>query len=495
MEDKKQKAIIIGAGVAGLTAAYEFLQKTGIMPVIYEEADFTGGLSTTIDYKGNKIDIGGHRFFSKSDKILELWKKIDPEFMLRNRVSRIFFLGKFFDYPISLNFSTISNLGLKRIFKIGISFFHARVFPIKHEKNLEDFFINRFGKELYRTFFKDYTQKVWGIPCTEISPQWGLQRVKGLSVSKAVFHFIKHFIKSLMGLAADSSLKTVETSLISQFWYPKYGPGYLWEKMAQKILSCGGKIHLAHKAEKLVFNNGRITAIKIKNTLTGEIFEESADYVISTMPVKDLINSLCGDIQIPEEVKEVSNGLVYRDFITVGVLLDKLKILNKDGTLIRDNWIYIQEKTVKLGRLQIFNNWSPFMAADNSKVWLGLEYFCNEGDELWNKEDTAFIEFAVDELAKIGFIEKTSVLDYTLIRYKKAYPAYFGTYSRFEEVRKFTDKIENLYLIGRNGMHRYNNMDHSMLSAIEVVKNISEGLRTRGNIWNINTETDYHENK
>ena len=502
MQNERKKVIIIGAGPAGLTAAYELLEKTDMIPVIYEETNIIGGISRTVDYKGNKIDIGGHRFFSKFDRIMNWWanilpfqassqddsEKTDNIMLIRNRVSRIFFLGKFFDYPISLNFKTMLNLGIFRIFKMGASYLKIKVFPIKNEKNLEDFFINRFGKELYSTFFKDYTEKVWGIPCNQINADWGAQRVKGLSISKAVLHFLLKPLKK----ATSVNQKNVETSLISQFLYPKYGPGQLWEQVAEIIKQKGGEIHLNHKAIGLKIENNRISEVVFENTSSCEKISAKADHYISTMPVKDLINSL--EYDIPQEVQEVANGLLYRDFITVGLLLDKLKLQN-GSNLIPDNWMYIQEKNVKLGRLQIFNNWSPYMVTDLSKVWLGLEYFCNEGDALWNMEEAEFIDFTIDELSKIGVVDKKDVIDATRIRFKKAYPAYFGTYNRFDTVKEFLNRFENLYLIGRNGMHRYNNMDHSMLTAITAVENIINNVKTKDNIWNINTEKQYHENK
>ena len=528
VQNKSNKVIIIGAGPAGLTAAFELLEKTDMIPVIYEETDIIGGISRTVDYKGNKIDIGGHRFFSKFDRIMNWWANIlplntdnqttdseknDNVMLTRNRVSRIFFLGKFFDYPISLNFKTMLNLGIFRIFKMGLSYLKIKLFPIKNEKNLEDFFVNRFGRELYNTFFKDYTEKVWGIPCNQINADWGAQRVKGLSVSKAVLHFLKSLIKkqtswllaingipkrqspfsSLCSQSASVSQKNIETSLISQFLYPKYGPGQLWEQVAEIIKQKGGEIHLNHKAIGLKTENNGISEVIFADTSSGEKISAKADHYISTMPVKDLINSL--EYDIPQQVQEVANGLLYRDFVTVGLLLDKLKIKSENNQLIPDNWMYIQEKNVKLGRLQIFNNWSPYMVTDSSKIWLGLEYFCNESDELWNMEEAEFIDFTVEELSKIGVINKKDVIDATRIRFKKAYPAYFGTYNRFDNVKEFLNRFENLYLIGRNGMHRYNNMDHSMLTAMAAVENIMNDVKTKDNIWNINTEKQYHEKK
>jgi protoporphyrinogen oxidase len=517
--------IIIGAGPAGLTAAYELLTKSDIKPIIYEQSSAIGGISRTINYKGNRIDIGGHRFFSKSDTVMEWWKKIlplqskpayddlmlkrnvmlstneesDPEkndcvMLIRNRLSRILYLRKFFNYPVNLSKETINNLGLCKMFRIGTSYLIARLAPIMPEKSLEDFFINRFGNELYRTFFKDYTEKVWGVACNTIKPEWGAQRIKGLSISKALLHALKSFLPQ-----KESSInqKNVETSLIEYFMYPKLGPGQLWEEVAKKILSLGGEIHLNHTVEHLEFSEGKIVALDIRTPLQ-EPLHVKGDYVISTMPVKDLVAAMGKNV--PKEVQDIASGLQYRDFITVGMLLHKLKITNETAIktlngVVPDNWIYIQESDVKIGRLQIFNNWSPYLVASHEHVWIGLEYFCNEGDALWTMEDSHFIDFAKEELEKIGIIDAVDFIDATVIRVPKTYPAYFGTYDSFDTVKDFTDSIENLFLIGRNGMHKYNNMDHSMLSAMEAVKNILNSVTTKENIWATNAEQDYHESK
>ena len=533
-----KEAIIIGAGPAGLTAAYELLDKTDIKPIIYEMTPHIGGISKTVNYNGNRIDIGGHRFFSKSNRVMKWWQNImplqgapakddallgrkvpiasentkrdigsgeikkinapDPEkddkvMLNRGRLSRIFFLRKFFDYPISLNLNTFSNLELWRTAKIGASYIKNSLSPIKDEKSLEEFFINRFGKELYLTFFKDYTEKVWGVDCCEIKPEWGAQRIKGLSITKAVAHAIKSKFSS------NSSIeqKGVETSLIEQFMYPKLGPGQMWEEVARIIKENGGEIHHNHHVVGIENEKNKIKSIKIKDISTDDIKTQTGDYFFSTMPIKDLIN---GMEEKPENVHDIASKLMYRDFITVGLLLDELKIKNETkmktmNDLVPDNWIYIQERDVKLGRLQIFNNWSPYLVNDDSKAWIGLEYFCNEGDKLWNMADDEFKQFAIDELEKIDIIDKDDVLDSVVIRVPKTYPAYFGAYENFDTVREFTDKFENLFLIGRNGMHRYNNMDHSMLTAMAAVENIINGINSKDNLWLINAEEEYHEEK
>lgn len=520
----KNIVIIIGAGPAGLTAAYELIKRTDYKPIIFEKSSDIGGISKTINYKGNRLDIGGHRFFSKSDRVMNWWQNIlplqgepssddiilkrsvplstklgapDPEknnlvMLIRSRLSRIFFLRSFFDYPISLKWTTFRNLGIFKIIRIGFSYVKAQLIPNKNENSLEDFLINRFGKELYLLFFKDYTEKVWGVPCTSINPEWGAQRIKGLSIGKALLHALKSIFKR------DQTIdqKNTETSLIEQFTYPKYGPGQLWEEVARQISIGGGEIHLNNDVVGINLQNGIAFSVEVKNKNTGTVTEHKCDYTMSSMPVKHLIQAIVPKPSM--SVRKVAKGLLYRDFITVGVLLKKLKIINNTkyptvNNIVPDNWIYIQERDVKLGRLQIFNNWSPYMVKDPNTVWLGLEYFCNEGDELWNKSDEDFAKFAITELSQIDIIEKDDVLDSTVIRMLKTYPAYFGTYDDFHLIRDFTDKIENLFLIGRNGMHRYNNADHSMLTAMTAVDNIINKIVSKDNIWNINTEEDYHE--
>lgn len=522
----QKTAIIIGAGPAGLTAAYELLAQTDIKPVIYEMSNEIGGISRTVKYKGYRMDIGGHRFFSKSDVVMDWWLKflpmqtvkeeeitityqnkrrdiqkteeqVDPDktnlvMLVRSRKSRIYFLRKFFDYPITLSKNTIVNLGLFRTLKILFSYLHTKAFPLKEEKTLEQFFINRFGKVLYQTFFKSYTEKVWGVPCSQISAEWGAQRIKGLSIAKA----IQHIIKKIFALNSRSvAQKDVETSLIERFLYPKYGPGQLWEEVAEQIKARGGEIHLNVGIQKLFSDGDRITAVEVCHSITKEIERVEGDSFISTMPIKELIRGLQADV--PSEVREVSEGLVYRDFITVGLLVEKLSIRDKEKgeKLIQDNWIYVQEPDVSLGRIQIFNNWSPHLVQDADKVWLGLEYFCYESDYFWNMADDEFAEFAINEMVKIGFIHKSDVLDHTVIRVPKTYPAYFGTYPEFDKLKSYINQFENLYLVGRNGMHRYNNQDHSMLTAMAAVENIKNGVRDKSAIWKINTEQEYHEAK
>jgi protoporphyrinogen oxidase len=518
---RSKRAIIVGAGPAGLTAAYELLTKTeDIQPIIIEKSEYMGGISRTVNYRGNRIDIGGHRFFSKSDRVMEWWLQMlpleaseagsvaikyhrmektvarnghgpDPAaenrvMLLRLRKSRIYYLRRFFDYPMTLSKDTLLNLGLWRTFKIGLSYVKSSLFPIKPEQNLEQFFINRFGRELYETFFRSYTEKVWGVPCNQISAEWGAQRIKGLSIWATLAHALKKATKATGGGRGDVSQKGTQTSLIEQFLYPKFGPGQMWEEVSRRILEMGGEIRTGQKLAGIDTNGRRVKSIQIANCDTGAKETLDGDYFFSTAPIQELLRSF--DVPPPNKVLEVSDGLVYRDFITVGLLVPALKIHN-----VTDNWIYIQEPDVKLGRLQVFNNWSPFMVANSGQVWLGLEYFCNESDEIWTLSDAEMVALAKEELSKIDIIDAADVLDATVLRMEKAYPAYFGTFDRFAEIREFVDRFENLFLVGRNGMHRYNNQDHSMLTAMMAVENIIEGKTDKTNLWEVNTEMDYHE--
>jgi protoporphyrinogen oxidase len=495
----KKRAVIIGAGPAGLTTALELLKHTDIVPVVLEKSTYMGGISRTVNYKGNRIDIGGHRFFSKSDRVTKWWLeqlRLEPNpqrgedavMLLRPRKSRIYFLRKFFDYPITLSVNTLAKLGVLRSIRIALSYLRSAMFPRKQVNSLEDFFINRFGRALYRTFFESYTEKVWGVPCSKISAEWGAQRVKGLSIWSAIKHFARGLIMPLLGKKHQAT----ETSLIEEFMYPKLGPGQLWEQVAAEVVRRGGQIITEFNADEISWTGSRVTAVGGRNR-DGSKQTFAADYLFSTMPIPELVNSM--GKSVPANVGEVANGLVFRDFLTVGLLLKKLRISEKDGTFVQDNWIYIQEPDVKAGRLQIFNNWSPFLVKNPEHTWVGVEYFCNEGDELWSLADDAMVKLAVEELDRADILDKNDVVDATVIRVEKTYPAYFGTYERFQEIRDFVDGIENLFLIGRNGMHRYNNQDHSMLAAMTAVENIIAGRKDKMNIWQVNTESEYHETK
>ncbi|MDR3792126.1 MAG: NAD(P)/FAD-dependent oxidoreductase [Terracidiphilus sp.] len=523
-ESKQETAIIVGAGPAGLTAALELQRKTGVKPVLLEVSHAIGGISRTIYYKGNRMDIGGHRFFSKSDRVMQWWLELipveagavkgtelryqgqqrdvpqtaaapDPQkddlvMLIRERKSRIYFLRRFFDYPIKLTLDTLSKMGAVRTVRCGISYFKSALFPRPSEKTLEDFLINRFGNQLYLTFFKSYTEKVWGVPCDQISAEWGAQRIKGLSLTAVVVHFLKKVFSSKK--AGDISQKEVETSLIEKFLYPKLGPGQLWEHTADLVREKGGEIHFGLKVDRIHVDGNKVVSVEAVNE-AGERTAFAGDYFFSTMPVRDLVRSISPPV--PAEVAEVNDGLMYRDFITVGLLSKKLTVTEADGSKLKDNWIYIQEPDVTVGRLQIFNNWSPWLVQDQAKSWIGLEYFCYDTDQVWTYSDEEMAKLAIKEVERIGILKAEDVEDWHVERVPKTYPAYFGSYDRFDIVRQYTDSFENLFLVGRNGMHKYNNQDHSMLTAMTAVENIANGVTTKDNIWAINTEMEYHEEK
>jgi protoporphyrinogen oxidase len=570
-----KRAIIIGAGPAGLTAALEFLRNTDITPIVLEASQEIGGISRTIRYKGNRMDIGGHRFFSKSDRVMQWWMDLmppetadaqisyqgqqrvvavpahlpeepplrglgplshepptdpgaphlDPEMwdatavaatvvapppadpdlvmLVRPRKSRIYYLRKFFDYPIKLSGTTIANLGAVRMARIGASYIASRLRPIREEKSLEDFLINRFGRELYLTFFKSYTEKVWGTPCDKISAEWGAQRIKGLSLTTALKHFVKKAFKPKpKSNSTDIAQKSTDTSLIERFLYPKFGPGQLWEHVAEKVVALGGELHLGAKVDSIETDSADPTRILAVTTVsdTGVRTRFAGDYFLSTMPMRDLTRALAtGGANRPRRRQRSRRRPPVPRLHHRRHPREQARRQESDKTLggsrIKDTWIYIQEPDVLLGRLQIFNNWSPYMVADPTKVWIGLEYFCYDTDPLWSMPDAALAAFAAGELQKIGILRTSEVLDAHVVRVPKTYPAYFGTYSRFDELRAWTDSFTNLYLIGRNGMHKYNNQDHSMLTAMAVVDGIAAGHVDKAALWSINTEQEYHEEK
>jgi protoporphyrinogen oxidase len=499
----KRKAIIIGAGPAGLTAAYELLRETDIVPVVLEQDSQPGGLSKTVFYHGNGIDIGGHRFFSKSERVMDWWRAMlpveetaadhdpreaDAVMLARTRQSRILFGGRLFDYPVALSFDTARKLGPVRMARIGASYLYRFFFPVRPVRNLEDFMINRFGDTLYRTFFKTYTEKVWGVPCDGISAAWGAQRIRDVSLGKALANWLKRFWRR----GGDMAQQAVPTSMIERFLYPKYGPGQMWEKTAAEIRENGGELLYNHRVTGVVIENSRITAVEAVDA-RGRQQRFEGDVFISTMPVRDLVTAMGGCA--PEPVRDAAAGLAYRDFITAGLLVSNIDpgIRKYGESLKRDNWLYIQEPAVRIGRLQFYNNWSPWLIRDPEKCWMGLEYFCAKGDDLWLLSDDALLRLAATELEKIGIINAADVEDGVVLRVEKAYPAYFGSWNRFPEIRAFMDTVENLYLIGRNGMHRYNNQDHAMLTAMAAVNCIRGTCPDREPIWSVNVDEDYHE--
>ncbi len=515
-----KKVVVIGAGPAGLTAAYEILKQSDAYEVtVLEESEAFGGISRTVNYKGNRMDMGGHRFFSKVPEVNEWWEKMlpmqgapamddimlgrtpsmkaggpDPEktditMLHRSRLSRIFFKRKFFDYPISLRFETLKNMGFGTTILVGFSYMKT-LFYKRKEKSLEDFYINRFGKKLYSMFFENYTANLWGRHPSEISPEWGAQRVKGLSILA--------ILKDIFGKMFHKKNRKVETSLIEEFAYPKLGPGQLWDLTAEKVSEMGGTI----------LKNARAVGIRrgADGSITGVTYETDgkqttldADYVYSSMPIKDLV---AGMDNVPDDLQKIAAGLPYRDYMTVGVLINKLNLKNETkrktvGNIVPDNWVYVHDRTVQMGRFQIYNNWSPYLVKDlEHTVWMGLEYFCNEGDSMWSMTDDEFAKLGIKEMITLNLIDSDeNVLDYHVERVKKAYPAYFDTYEHIDDLRAFLDTIPNLYCVGRNGQHRYNNLDHSMCTSFEAVKCMLAGSTDKTPIWSVNTEEEYHETK
>ncbi|MBO6137372.1 MAG: NAD(P)/FAD-dependent oxidoreductase [Lachnospiraceae bacterium] len=516
-----KRALIIGAGPAGLTAAYELLKRGNDIEVtVFEESESMGGISKTVEYKGNRMDMGGHRFFSKVERVNEWWEKMlpmqgrpayddivlgkkvalkkggpDPEkedrvMLSRSRISRILFEKKFYDYPIKIKPETFANMGLKNTMEVGFSYLASMIHK-REEKSLEDFYINRFGKKLYSMFFENYTENLWGRHPRDIDPSWGAQRVKGLSI----IAIIKDVFSKML---PNKKNRHVETSLIEEFSYPKLGPGELWDVTAEEIEKLGGKIIRGARVTGFE-TDGKSTFKSLKYVENGVEKTAQGDIFISSMPIKDLVG---GMNDVPRAVAEIAEGLPYRDYMTLGVLVKKLNLKNKTNVrtisnIVPDNWIYVHDRRVKLGRMQIFNNWSPYLVKDlKHTMWVGLEYFANEGDKLWSLSDEQFTRFAIKEIVKMGLINSPAeVLDSHVERVKKAYPAYFDTYDRIDEVINYLNEFDNLYCVGRNGQHRYNNIDHSMMTSFLTVDNILSGRKDKTNIWNVNTEKEYHEKK
>ncbi|MBQ3665278.1 MAG: NAD(P)/FAD-dependent oxidoreductase [Lachnospiraceae bacterium] len=538
---QKEKVIIIGAGPAGITAGYELLKQAPDRydVIILEESNEIGGISKTIKYHGNRMDLGGHRFFSKNDDVMAWWDHImpkqgdmsyddkilgrkkelnhggpDPEtedevMLIRDRVSRIYYQKKFFDYPVSLKWKTIKNMGFLTTIRAGTSYLYACTHKLK-ETSLENFYINRFGKVLYSMFFEGYTQKLWGRHPREISADWGAQRVKGLSIRAILKDMLSkvadHTLEMLhLNQNNDKNKKNTETSLIEEFYYPKYGPGQMWELAARKFTNMGGTLITNAKVVKInkrgkTYNDNEIHVITgIEYIQNGVMKKMDGDIIISSMPLKDLIK---GMNDVPENVQRIAGGLPYRDFVTVGVLVKKLNLKNETkiktlNNIVPDCWIYVQDTKVRLGRIQIFNNWSPYLVKNvEEHVWIGMEYFCDEKDKFYRLSEKQCIRYATKELIKMGIISsQEDVLDAHREKVKKAYPAYFDTYQEIDTLVKYLNTIDNLYCVGRNGQHRYNNMDHSMITSFETVKNIIHNQSDRSNIWNVNVEGEYHESR
>jgi protoporphyrinogen oxidase len=467
----EKKAVIIGAGPAGLTAAFE-LNKAGVQSIVLEKDNIVGGISRTVQHKGYHFDIGGHRFFTKVKPVEDMWNEVlQKDFLYRQRLSRIYYNKKFFFYPLKPA-NALLNLGVMNAILILLSYFKAQIWPSKPEVSVEQWVANRFGYRLYSIFFKSYTEKVWGIPCRELSAEWAAQRIKGLSLIEAV--------KSALLKSQSKSKGEVIKTLIDAFHYPRKGPGLMWERVANIVRDSGSEVRLNTETVNILWDRDKVTGVRVKKDGKTEVV--AGTHFISSMPVRELIQRL--DPPAPERILEAANKLNYRDFLTVALVVNK-------PDLFPDNWIYIHDPEVKLGRIQNFKNWSPEMVPDQTKTCLGLEYFCFEGDGLWTMADEDLIALGKKELHKLGLADMSDIEDGAVVRMPKAYPVYDGGYAEaLTTIREFLNQLPNLQLVGRNGMHKYNNQDHSMLTAMLAAKNV---LGANYDLWGVNVDQEYHE--
>lgn len=469
---KDKKVVIIGAGPAGLTAAYQ-LCKEGVKSVVLEKDEVVGGISRTVNYKGYLFDIGGHRFFTKVKAVDDMWREVlgEKKFLRRSRLSRIYYRKKFFYYPLKAS-NALLGLGIWNSFMMVASYLRAQLFPVKNESTFEDWISNRFGKRLYHTFFKTYTEKVWGIPCDKISADWAAQRIKGLSLVTTIKN-------ALLPTEVKDKGEIIKT-LIDAFDYPAKGPGMMWEMVAESIQKERSILRMKSDVERIFWEDGRVTALEIECDGKREKIE-GTDF-ISSMPMQELVRKMSP--VPPDEVLAAADKLGYRDFLTVSLVVNK-------ETLFEDNWIYIHDPDVKVGRIQNFKNWSPHMVPDQTRTCLGLEYFCFEGDGLWNMADADLVTLGTKELGLLQLVDPADVEDGSVVRMPKAYPVYDAVYvDAVNTIREFLTGVPNLYLVGRNGMHKYNNQDHSMLTAMLSVKNI---LGANYDVWGVNVDNEYHE--
>ncbi len=466
------EALVIGAGPAGLTAAYE-LSKLGVQSAILEADIVVGGISRTINHRGYRFDIGGHRFFSKVPFINELWQEmLGEEFLLRPRLSRLFYNGHFFDYPLKVT-NALLGLGIVETALVGLSYAKAGLAPSLPETTFEQWVSNRFGRRLYEIFFKTYTEKVWGMPCSEISAEWATQRIKNLSLMEV--------LRNTFGANGRSKDGQIITTLIEQFRYPRFGPGMMWEQFESLLQDRGIETILDRRVDKIWHRQGRVECIGARSG-TGGMIKLSADQFISSMPLRNLIESL--DPAPPDEILQAAAGLRYRDFITVVLIVDREHVFP-------DNWIYIHAPEIAMGRIQNYKNWSPNMVPDPSKTSLGLEYFVSEHDDMWSWPDQKLIELGIKECVQLGFIEPHEVQDGTVVRMKKTYPIYDqAREGNVAILQNYLDGLENLQTIGRNGQHRYNNMDHSMLTGLYAARNV---VGEQHDVWAVNVDSEYHE--
>jgi protoporphyrinogen oxidase len=475
-EDERRHVVIMGAGPAGLTAAYELMKHEVPTTVIEKDPSYVGGLARTVEHNGYRFDIGGHRFFSKNQEVEDLWTEIlGPEMLTRDRLSRIYYRGRFFAYPLKAA-NALWNLGLVETIRCLASYARARIFPIAHPRSFQDWVRNQFGWRLYSIFFKTYTEKVWGISTTELSADWAAQRIKSLDM----WLVLK---SALLPRRKPSHRDDIVTTLIDSFRYPRFGPGQMWERVAAISREKGRPVLFGHAVDRIKHDRGRVRMVVTK-TASGETEEHAGTDFVSSIPIRELIARL--DPAPPEAVLKAANSLSYRDFISVALMIDRADVFP-------DNWIYIHDPSVRVGRIQNFKNWSPSMVPDQSKTCLGLEYFCFEGDGLWTSDDATLVELATKELAKLAVCSPDQVFDGVVVRQPKAYPVYDDAYqSHVDVVREYLrSQLINLHLVGRNGMHKYNNQDHSMMTALLVARNIATG--SSYDPWKVNAEAVYHE--
>jgi protoporphyrinogen oxidase len=464
---KEKRVVVIGAGPSGLTAAYE-LWGHGVRADVYEKDDIVGGLARTARHDGYRFDMGGHRFFTKAAEVQRIWHEVlGPDFLKRPRLSRIYYDGRFFQYPLK-PWNALSRLGFYQSFRVGLSYIKWQVMPHQVERTFEQWVTNRFGKRLFLIFFRDYTEKVWGVPCTELKAEWAAQRIKDLSLRTAVISMI---------IKPRQTIKT----LIEEFEYPRLGPGMMWEKMAELVEDAGGKVSLESPLLRFKREGMRFTSAVVGDG-DGEREVPGSDF-ISSMPITDLVKRL--DPPAPPEVIAAANRLSYRSFLTVC-------LVTNDADLFPDNWIYIHDPNVRVGRIQNYKNWSPDMVPDLAKSGIGMEYFCNEGDELWNTPDAELVEMATRELESIGLARSESVESGCVFRMAKAYPVYDSEYAEHLDcIRNYVSGFENLQTIGRNGLHRYDNQDHAMMTGLLAARNLALG--ESNDVWAVNTDAEYHE--
>jgi protoporphyrinogen oxidase len=476
VEDERQEVVIMGAGPAGLTAAYELMKREVPVTIVEKDPSYVGGLARTVEHKGYRFDIGGHRFFSKNQEVEDLWTEIlGPEMLTRDRLSRIYYRGRFFAYPLKAA-NALWNLGLVETIRCLASYARARIFPIPNPRSFEDWVRNQFGWRLYTIFFKTYTEKVWGISTTELSADWAAQRIKSLDM----WLVLK---SALLPHRKPSHRSDIVTTLIDSFRYPRLGPGQMWERVAAIATEKGQPVIFGQAVESIKHDRGRVRRVVTK-TASGEFHEHAGTDFVSSIPIRQLIDRL--DPEPPEAVQKAAKSLSYRDFISVALMIDRADVFP-------DNWIYIHDPSVRVGRIQNFKNWSPAMVPDQTKTCLGLEYFCFEGDGLWTSDDATLVKLATRELAQLGVCSPNQVFDGVVVRQAKAYPVYDDAYQEHVDVVRdyLRTQLSNLHLVGRNGMHKYNNQDHSMMTALLVARNIATG--SSYDPWKVNAEAVYHE--